>query len=102
MLISIISSMFYNNYYYLFQKILEKSTQLNALATSFVQTAKRCGKIIISELHMDDQYRTIQESPDVGGEAGGKKFIHHGIIFKLAQDWKGVRKLFCLLKRTDR
>lgn len=26
----------------------------------------------------------------LGGQAGGEKYIYHGIIFKFATDWKGL------------
>jgi hypothetical protein len=56
------------------------------LATDFVHTAKSLGKIIISEKFIPREKRTIREHCNVGGIAGGEKYIHHGILFKFAYD----------------
>ncbi len=29
---------------------------------------------------------------NIGGHAGGEKYIYHGIYFKFATDWKGFYK----------
>ena len=43
------------------------------------------GKIIISEMCMEEEQRTIPAAA-VGGTAGGVKYIYHGILFKFAND----------------
>ena len=55
------------------------------LATDFVHTAKSLGKIIIAENFLPPENRTIQHC-NVGGIAGGEKYVHHGILFKFALD----------------
>ena len=66
-------------------KYFQKSQKLSALAISFVQTAKKCSKIIISERHLPNHFKTIP-TVDFGGLAGGVKYVHHGILFKVAHD----------------
>jgi len=65
------------------QQQLERFEKLSALAADFQHTAKMCGKIIISEKNLPDKERTIKEA-SVGGQAGGTKYIYHGILFKFA------------------
>eukprot|EP01119_Soliformovum_irregulare_P004749 TRINITY_DN1583_c0_g2_i2.p1 TRINITY_DN1583_c0_g2~~TRINITY_DN1583_c0_g2_i2.p1 ORF type:complete len:871 (-),score=219.97 TRINITY_DN1583_c0_g2_i2:150-2762(-) len=57
------------------------------LAREFVDTARLYAKILISELCLPDSQKTIP-AKDLGGVAGGQKFVFHGIIFKLALDTK--------------
>lgn len=95
---------------------LEKFERLSALAADFQHTAKTCGKIIISEKNLPNEYKTIRTryqstnivicylcllialarsdlwllsagAVEVGGHAGGQKYIYHGILFKFATDW---------------
>jgi hypothetical protein len=48
------------------------------------------GKIIISEVFLPLKYRTIKPFMDIGGNAGGEKYIYNGILFKFATDWKKI------------
>lgn len=68
------------------QQQLEKFERLSALAADFQHTAKTCGKIIISEKNLPNEFKTIR-AVEVGGHAGGQKYIYHGILFKFATDW---------------
>lgn len=83
---------------------MEKFERLSALAADFQHTAKTCGKIIITEKNLPNEFKTISnilifvlssglnrnhfpETVQVGGHAGGQKYIYHGILFKFATDW---------------
>jgi hypothetical protein len=48
------------------------------------------GQIIITEVFLKNKFRTIRPFAEVGGNAGGEKFIYNGILFKFAVDWKGI------------
>lgn len=63
----------------------ERWKELSKLAQDFVDTSKKYGKIIISELTLPDDVKTIKPC-DIGGKAGGKKYKVAGIFFKFAQD----------------
>ena len=71
------------------ENCLKKYSKISALSTDFVHVAKIIGKLIITEYAIDPDKRTIAVAP-IGGEAGGSKFIHHGILFKFATDWKRI------------
>jgi len=43
----------------------------------------RYGKIIIAETFLRDEDKTIPPL-EMGGQAGGQKFLFHGILFKYA------------------
>lgn len=58
---------------------------LYCLAHDFVYAAKTFGKIIISEVNLPADYKTIKPS-SVGGIAGGEKYMCHSIFFKFAMD----------------
>ncbi|KYR01650.1 hypothetical protein DLAC_11486 [Tieghemostelium lacteum] len=74
-----------------FQKILdeeetpERHQKLSTIANDFVYCADIFGKIIISELHLPLENKTIKPL-DLGGVAGGQKFRCQDIIFKFAAD----------------
>ncbi|KYQ91337.1 hypothetical protein DLAC_08285 [Tieghemostelium lacteum] len=74
-----------------FQKILdqedspERFQKLSTIANDFVYCADVFGKIIISELHLPMESKTIKPL-DLGGVAGGQKFKCQDIIFKFAAD----------------
>eukprot|EP01105_Mastigella_eilhardi_P019239 TRINITY_DN4515_c0_g1_i4.p1 TRINITY_DN4515_c0_g1~~TRINITY_DN4515_c0_g1_i4.p1 ORF type:complete len:1994 (+),score=419.79 TRINITY_DN4515_c0_g1_i4:519-5984(+) len=63
----------------------DKYQRLTSLHKNFLHMAVTFGKIIISEAFIDKQYRTIHVA-DVGGCAGGKKFLYNGIFFKFTTD----------------
>ncbi|MEN8237451.1 MAG: hypothetical protein ABFQ95_07945 [Pseudomonadota bacterium] len=58
---------------------------LHHLGTSFVDRAVTCGRMIIEEYDVPNRLKTIPAA-NVGGIAGGDKFIVHGILFKFAKD----------------
>ena len=74
--------------------------ELLHLAEDFINTAKSYGRIIILERylkvrsqvpnpHAKQFFKTI-EPIDVGGRAGGEKFVLSGILFKFAVDTHGL------------
>ncbi|KAM9987697.1 hypothetical protein ACTFIZ_003048 [Dictyostelium cf. discoideum] len=69
------------------QPSLEKFQKLTFLAMDFVNFAENYGFIIIKEMFLPDHLKTIKPI-DIGGIAGGQKFICQGILFKFAYDTK--------------
>ncbi|ELR11467.1 uncharacterized protein ACA1_122080 [Acanthamoeba castellanii str. Neff] len=67
----------------------EKFTKLARLAHDFVFAAETYGKIIISELGLPVEKKTIKPVA-AGGQAGGEKYIVQGIFFKFALDIFGI------------
>ena len=55
------------------------------LNQDFLHHARQYGRIIISELYLPDDEKTIKPLR-VGGVAGGSKFVAANILFKLAVD----------------
>lgn len=64
---------------------LEKFEALTLLAKNFANVAETYGRIIISEFALDPKHMTIKPS-NIGGQAGGRKYITQGILFKFALD----------------
>eukprot|EP01132_Coremiostelium_polycephalum_P009238 gene9238-11318_t len=60
-------------------------SQFIALTQDFVYASSTFGKVIISERYLPNHEKTIPPI-DIGGLAGGSKFIVHGILFKFAID----------------
>jgi hypothetical protein len=60
------------------------------VAQNFERTAQVFGKIIISEVFLPYKFKTIKPVSELGGHAGGEKYIYNGILFKFAVDWKGI------------
>lgn len=56
---------------------LKKYLELGALSKNFLAMAKRWGKVIIEESFLPPKYRTIMPI-DIGGQAGGEKYIYCG------------------------
>ena len=52
--------------------------------------ASSIARVIISELHWPTALRTYPPASDVGGVAGGEKYIHQNLFFKFALDIKGL------------
>jgi hypothetical protein len=77
-----------------FQKLLEQPNNLSKwerlrnLAEDFAYAAETYGRIIISEAYLADHEKTIRPV-DLGGRAGGTKYIVQGILFKFALDTEG-------------
>nr|BAJ94575.1 predicted protein [Hordeum vulgare subsp. vulgare] len=69
--------------------MLDIYSQLRDLAQAFISTATYYGKIIIVERHLSD--KTIKPlTKQIGGIAGGDKYIVKGILFKFALDVNGI------------
>jgi hypothetical protein len=65
-------------------------SKLSQLAEDFTYASKLYAKVIISELHVPVDSKTIRPTK-IGGIAGGDKYICGGILFKFALD---VRSLY--------
>lgn len=63
---------------------------LASLARDFTYSAKTYGRIIISEVFLPPEERTIKPVSSMGGIAGGEKFIVNSILFKFAIDHEGI------------
>jgi hypothetical protein len=64
---------------------LQKWQKLTHLSEDFLDHSKRFGRIIITEQHLPDAEKTIHKFK-IGGVAGGDKYLHKGILFKLTVD----------------
>ncbi|KYQ91076.1 hypothetical protein DLAC_07979 [Tieghemostelium lacteum] len=64
---------------------LDKFQKLSYLALDFVKAAENYGFIIIKEMFMPVEMKTIKPI-DIGGIAGGQKFRCQNILFKFAYD----------------
>lgn len=62
---------------------------LSLLAEDFIYAAKLYAKVIISEMHIPVEHKTIKPVK-IGGVAGGDKYICGGILFKFALDSRGL------------
>lgn len=71
----------------------EKFRDLSRLAHDFVYAATTYAKIIISESCLPDHEKTIKPI-DLGGVAGGQKFVCQNILFKFALDMEIVDGLW--------
>jgi hypothetical protein len=77
-----------------FQKIkampdgLAKYTLMNGLNRDFIASASVYAKTIISEYFLEDDVKSIRIQ-EIGGQAGGKKFLWRGMLFKLAYSNQG-------------
>jgi len=71
-------------------KILKTFSKLADLYHNFIDTATLYGKIIISERYLPIEQKTIKPSSELGGIAGGEKYIVHNIIFKFCTDHVGL------------
>lgn len=57
----------------------------------FAEEAQRIGVLIIKEMFLPPHQRRIQQrTAELGGVAGGEKFLHSNIFFKLAVDRGGL------------
>lgn len=70
------------------EEVFIKYKAMAKLSRDFVQLAKMYGRIIISEHRLPDSEKTIKPT-DIGGRAGGLKYIIRGILFKLSEDQMG-------------
>jgi tetratricopeptide (TPR) repeat protein len=63
--------------------------QLLHLAQDFLYSCVTYGRIILSELALPDAAKTIRPAGELGGVAGGTKYVAQSIMFKLAIDKDG-------------
>lgn len=63
----------------------ERSEAITQLSEEFVQEAITTVKIIVNERYLPPEQKTIQPA-DVGGIAGGTKYVHNQMFFKFAVD----------------
>ena len=70
-----------------FQRALDHQDviAISHISTDFAEIARLYAKLIISEMHLPPAARTLQPV-NIGGTAGGDKFIARGILFKLVTD----------------
>eukprot|EP01114_Cavostelium_apophysatum_P017894 TRINITY_DN5408_c0_g1_i1.p1 TRINITY_DN5408_c0_g1~~TRINITY_DN5408_c0_g1_i1.p1 ORF type:complete len:1291 (+),score=352.75 TRINITY_DN5408_c0_g1_i1:103-3975(+) len=69
------------------ERELQRTKQLRTLCEEFAMSAVTTAKIIISELFLDAEDKTIPPITSVvGGVAGGRKYFHEGIFFKIPLD----------------
>ena len=64
----------------------DKWNVLSGIASAYLQQVKRVGKLIVSEQSMPDNLKTIRPNKKFGGVAGGEKYVHQGILYKLTAD----------------
>ena len=62
---------------------------LYSLSADFIETAQEIGRTIIEEVSIPSSAKTIKPV-NVGGVAGGEKYVQRGIFFKFAIDAFGV------------
>lgn len=62
---------------------IEKWRRLARLAKDFAYSSKLFAKVIISELYLPEESKTIKPATFLGGVAGGDKYICQGILFKV-------------------
>ena len=68
---------------------IEDHTKLIRLSTDFVSSARRYGRIIISEVYQPVNKKTIKPI-NLGGVIGGEKYVVRNILFKFAVDSSNV------------
>jgi len=61
---------------------------LQSFRALFASFASHIARTIISELHLPNEWKTYKPSTDVGGIAGGEKYVVGSLFFKFALDWK--------------
>ena len=69
--------------------LISANTELLRLSQDFVHSARTYGKIVISEVYLDVEHKTIKPK-NLGGVAGGQKYIVQNILFKFAVDSLGL------------
>ena len=67
---------------------LTRAVHMYRISKAFTEAARDLAKQIVDELRLPSEQRTIQPV-DVGGVAGGEKYIRNGIFLKFARDWQG-------------
>lgn len=72
-----------------YEKRIAAYSKLGKLYQNFIDTATLYGKILISERYLPEECRTFKAC-DIGGIAGGEKFVVQNILFKICTDHYGV------------
>ena len=70
-----------------FQRCLEDGNDLGLyhLSENFTEMAKLYSKVIVSEMNLSRREKAIKPWDAVGGTAGGIKYRHRGIVFKVIE-----------------
>lgn len=68
---------------------VERSIALSNLAADFSDAVCSYGRVIICEQNLPKEQKSIPPV-DMGGHAGGEKYMTGGILFKFAADFKGI------------
>jgi hypothetical protein len=68
------------------EQLIMQCRLFSNLANNFLSVATGYAKIIVSEVGLAKNDKTIKPI-DIGGEAGGEKYLAQGILFKFATDW---------------
>eukprot|EP01091_Cochliopodium_minus_P019576 TRINITY_DN8269_c0_g1_i2.p1 TRINITY_DN8269_c0_g1~~TRINITY_DN8269_c0_g1_i2.p1 ORF type:complete len:734 (+),score=164.05 TRINITY_DN8269_c0_g1_i2:154-2202(+) len=69
---------------------LDVFKEIMRIASDFLEFATSYGKIIISELFVPHQNKTIKPNKSLGGIIGGEKYVVQNILFKFAIDTSGL------------
>jgi tetratricopeptide (TPR) repeat protein len=72
-----------------YEKRINAYSKLGKLYQNFIDTATLYGKILISERYLPEECRTFKAC-DIGGIAGGEKFLVQNILFKICTDHYGI------------
>ena len=65
--------------------------QLRAVCSQFAAEASKWTEVIIGEMHLPAQKRSIKPvTGQVGGVAGGEKYVHRNIFYKFSSDEHGI------------
>ena len=65
-----------------------------SVAQDFNDLCFSYGSIILQEYHLLDHEKTIKPSTNLGGRAGGVKYIHGGILFKVALALGAAKQIY--------
>lgn len=68
---------------------VQASLQVVDLVKEFTEIAEVIAQIIVDELHCPAAEKLIPPT-QLGGMAGGEKYLSHGILFKFAIDSRGL------------
>lgn len=71
-----------------YHRVRSDGVELQRLLEDFHHTAVMYGTIIASERRLPNESRTIREV-QLGGLLGGRKYLHHGLMFKFADGDNG-------------
>jgi len=81
-------------------KRIKKLESLKEIYFDFQDTSKSLAKILILERNIPIEFKSLKPR-NIGGIAGGVKFIIHGILFKFSQDTYKGQWIYGKTKRSD-